>query len=277
MAFACVSACSRTPAPRRYQLEGQILAVNLPRKQLTIKHGDIPGLMPAMTMNYPVARPDLLAGRTAGELIKATLEVGNEQGTLVEITHVGQAPLADNTNEAAMAAGLLDLGDAAPDVTLIDQDNHPRAFTAWRGTPMLVTFIYTRCPLPNFCPLMDEHFATIARLGAADPALNGRFHLVTVTFDPDHDTPAVLAQHAAHLHADPRVWTFLTGDRAVIDTLAAQFGIGVLRDPQDPTQITHNLRTTLIGADGRLKRVYADSDWTPEQVMRDLRAELAAR
>jgi protein SCO1/2 len=268
---ALAGACSRAEPPKRYTLQGQILAVRGDRQQLTIKHGDIVGLMPGMTMSFPVASPGMLEGRTAGELVSATLEVREMLGTLVAVTHVGWAPLPDD-NTAAMAAGLLDVGDTVPDAAFIDQANRRRSFSEWAGTTTLLTFIYTRCPLPNFCPLMDQNFATLQKGIARETALGGRVKLVSVTFDPDHDTPAVLADHAARLHADPAVWTFLTGDRVTTDRFAAAFGVGVIRTPGDASQVTHNLRTTLIGADGRIVKIYSGSDWTPGTVLSDLRA-----
>jgi protein SCO1/2 len=137
-----------------------------------------------------------------------------------------------------------------------------------------VTFIYTRGPLPTFCPLMDQNFATIQEAVAEDPALAGQVKLVSITFDPEHDTPEVLAAHAEKRHADPDVWTFLTGDQATIDRFAGRFGVGVLRQTE-AADIQHNLRTTLVGRDGRVLKVYSGSDWTPGAVLADLRAATA--
>jgi protein SCO1/2 len=170
-----------------------------------------------------------------------------------------------------MAGGLLEVGDPMPDAAFIDQHDARRAFSEWKGTPTLVTFIYTRCPLPTFCPLMDQNFATIQRAVAEDAALRGRIRLVSISFDPDHDTPAVLATHAARLKADPAVWTFLTGDRVTVERFAGRLGVGIIR-PQSATEITHNLRTVLVGADGRIARIYTGSDWTPHQAIVDLRS-----
>jgi protein SCO1/2 len=269
--LALAAACRHEPPARRYALEGQILAVQPEQHQLTIKHGDIPGLMPAMTMSYP-AEPALLKDRVPGELVTATLEVSESTGRIVAIAHVGFAPLPDASNEVGLAANLLDVGNEVPDAALVDQANHRRSLSEWRGSVTLVTFIYTRCPLPTFCPLMEQNFATLQREMAHDPALQGHVKLVTISFDPDHDTPDVLAAHAARLGADPAVWTFLTGDRITTDRVAARFGVGVIRSADDPATITHNLRTALVGADGRLVRFYAGNDWTPGQVLADLRA-----
>ena len=265
-----VVACSRSEPPRRYILQGQILAVSPERQQLTIKHDDIRGFMPGMTMSFDLARPELLAGRQAGDLVTATLEVTDSAGRLTDITKTGSAPL--DSSEAAMAANILSEGDAAPDAAFIDQNDRRRALTEWRGTATLVTFIYTRCPLPTFCPLMDQNFATIQRNVAEDALLRGKVKLISISFDPTHDTPPVLAAHAQKLKADPDVWTFLTGDRVTVDRTAAKFGVGVMREDRSPAEIVHNLRTALIDPGWRIAKIYSGSDWTTATVLADLRA-----
>lgn len=267
-------ACATPDPPRQYPLTGQILAVHADRQELTVKHEDIPNFMPGMTMTFPVASPGLMEGRVAGELVTATLEVRDATGRIVAITHTGTAPLPSE-NEIALATGLIDEGDAVPDVALIDQDNRRRSLAEWKGSLTLVTFIYTSCPLPNYCPLMDQNFATIQGAVAEDPILKGQVRLLSVTFDPETDTPAVLATHAARRRADPAVWTFLTGDLVTIQRFAGRFGVSVLR-PDGTTEIAHNLRTALIGRDGRVRRFYSGNDWTPNTVLADLRSALTA-
>jgi protein SCO1/2 len=266
-------ACRGADPPREYPLTGQILAVDHDRQSLTIKHQDIPNFMPAMTMTFPVSPPSLLEGRTPGELIAATLEVRDATGRITAISSTGSAPLPSE-NELAMAAGLLAEGDPLPDVALIDQTNRRRALSEWKGSLTLITFIYTSCPLANFCPLMDQNFATIQDAVAEDPALKGRVRLVSITFDPETDTPAVLAAHAAKRRADPAIWTFLTGDPVTVQRLAGRFGVSVIR-PDGATDISHNLRTTLVGEDGRIRRFYSGNDWTPSAVLADLRSARA--
>jgi protein SCO1/2 len=123
---------------------------------------------------------------------------------------------------------------------------------------------------------MDQNFSTIQRAVAEDAALAGRVQLVSISLDPERDTKAVLAAHAARRQADPAVWTFLTGDPVTIDRFAARFGVTALRTP-DSTEVTHNLRTALIGPDRRVIRFYSGSDWTPGTVLADLRRALASR
>ena len=267
--LVAVAGCQRKPEPKRYPLTGQVLAVDAARGLLTINHEDIPNFMPAMAMPYPVATPALLQGRAPGELIKGVLEVDNSTARLVEITHVGTAPLP---SEASPPVGaVLSVGDEVPDTAFVDQDNKRRRLSEWDGTAVVLTFIYTRCPLPNFCPLMDQNFATLQRRLADDTILRGRVRLITVTFDPEHDTPDVLTAHATKLKADSKVWTFLTGDPATIERFASKFGVSVLRDPKEPEQVTHNLRTAVIGPDRHLSKIYSGNDWTPGAVLTDLR------
>lgn len=263
-------ACNRRPEPARYELTGQILAVHPEQSQVTIAHDDIPNFMPAMTMTYPVAPASLMAGRVPGEVVKATLEVVESTGTLVAIARTGMKPIPDTSNAAGLARGLLAVGDEVPDTAFIDQQDRRRSLAEWRGMTVVVTFIYTRCPLPDYCPLMDQNFAMLQAAIVEDPALRNRVRLLSVTFDPEFDTPAVLTAHAARRRADPALWTFLTGDRPTLDRFAGKFGVGVVRSADG--SIDHSLRTAIIGADGRVRHLYSGNGWTPSAVLADLRA-----
>jgi len=270
-ALAVSAACSRS-VERRYTLQGQVLAVASDHLQATIKHEEIPGFMAAMTMPYKVKDPGELAGLTPGDLITATLVVANYEGYLVDVRKVGSAPLEKPSGSPAAASGfeLLKAGEAVPDAPFVDQDGKARPFSAFKGSTVVLTFIYTHCPLPQFCPLMDRQFQSIQKRVGATAALRDRVHLVTVSFDPANDTPEVLKAHARSLAADPDAWTFLTGDRDAIDRFAARFGVEVIRAQDDPGNITHNLRTAIIDPDGRLVKVYIGNEWTPDQVLADL-------
>jgi len=273
LVFATVlaGACERPAPAKQYPLTGQVIAVLPDKQEITVKHDDIPGLMPGMTMSFRVASADLLKDRQPGELIKATLEVTDALGTITAIEHTGFSALPAGSNVAELAAGLLQVGDEVPDVALVDTQNRRRSFSEWRGSLTLVTFIYTNCPLPNYCPLMSQNFATLQRAIVEDPGLRGRVRLVSVSFDPEHDTPDLLSAYAKRYRPDPGVWEFVTGDRTAIDRFAAKFGVGLMR-PDGEVEITHNLRTTLIGADGRILHIYSGNEWTPSTVLADLRA-----
>ena len=255
---------------RTYELRGQILAVDTARQELTIKHGDIPGFMPGMTMAFKVGDERLLAGRAPGELVTATLVVAGTTPHLSAVDRTGFAPLpADARPRRAMS--ILSTGEHIRDVALVDSTGTARRFEEWRGQVLAVTFVYTRCPLPNFCPLIDRHFAQTARDIAAAADLRGRVRLVSVTLDPDHDTAAVLQRHAAALGADASVWTFLTGTAAAVADFGEQFGVSVIREGSDPADLVHNLRTAIVDDTGRLVKVLDGTAWTPQELLADIR------
>jgi protein SCO1 len=276
IALAVGAAACREPADERsYNLQGQVQSIDGSQKQLTIKHEDIKGLMPAMTMPYSVKNETLLSGLAPGDLIDATLVIRSNDAYLTAIRKVGHAPLAppppdSPAPKASSGFELLNQGDAVPSGAFVDQDGRKRTFESFRGAPLVLTFIYTRCPLPTFCPLMDRQFATIQNRLAGDAALR-RVHLVTISFDPTYDTPPVLKKHARELHADLSRWTFLTGDRDAVDRFAMRFGVSIARAMNDPRDITHNLRTAIVDGEGRLVKVYTGNSWTPEQVLADLK------
>jgi protein SCO1/2 len=275
-----IAACGKPSDERQYTLQGQVLSVTPAHEEATIKHEEIKGLMPAMTMPYKVKDVKLLDGIAPGDLITATLTVVANDAYLTAVKKVGQAPLEQPpamSSDAPASSGLFVLlkpGDAAPDAHFVDQNGRPRDFSSFRGSTVVLTFIYTRCPMPTYCPLMDRHFIAIQKKLEEDPALGRRVHLVSVSFDPIHDTPPVLAKHAAGLHADPKRWTFLTGDRDEIDRFASRFGLSIARPvpgKNDQDDITHTLRTAIVDAGGKVVKVYTGNEWTPEQLLADLK------
>ncbi|MET0168643.1 MAG: SCO family protein [Vicinamibacterales bacterium] len=270
----CLAACTSTPAPRAYSLQGQVLAIADDRQQATIKHEEIKGLMAGMTMTFKAKDARLLDGIKPGDLINATLVVEEDGASLTEVKKVGEAPLEAVPAPAASSGfELLKPGETLPDTRFIDQDGRPRTFADFRGGPVAITFIYTSCPIPDFCPRMDSHFASIQRTIVTDRGLNG-VRLVSISIDPLTDTPAVLKGHAERLMADPARWTFLTGDRDDVDHFAARFGLSVSRSLENALDITHNLRTVIVDGMGRFVKVHIGNQWTPDQVVADLKAAL---
>jgi len=266
-------ACRSAPESRTYNLQGQVLAVAADRQQATIEHEEIQGLMAAMTMTFAVKDARLLEGIGAGDLVDATLVVDENESYLTALRKVGEAPLEAPAPPPAASSGveLLQPGDPVPDAEFVDQDGRARTFSSFKGSPLAITFIYTSCPIPDFCPLMDRNFAAVQQALDDDPMLRG-VHLLSVSFDPLTDTPAVLERHAERLQADPARWTFVTGDRDDIDRFAARFGVSVTRSPDNPIDIAHNLRTVVVDADGRVVTIHTGNRWTPEELVADLKA-----
>ena len=270
-ALVLIAACARTPPAKEYQLHGQILDIKPGTNEVLVKHGDIPGFMPAMTMPYTVGDAKLLAGKQPGDLIDATLVVGETEAHLSQITKTGHAPVVDASGPAITASEMLKVGDPVPDTKLIDEDNAARPLSSLKGHRVALTFIYTRCPQPDFCPLMDRNFAAVQNEVGKTPGL-GDVRLVSVTFDPDYDTPAVLKAHARTLQADPAVWHFVTAGKDDILGFAAKFGVTAVPSDESPTVITHNLSTAVIDADGRLVKIHPGNGWAPAELLADLTA-----
>jgi protein SCO1 len=267
--------CTRTAEEKRtYPIRGQILSVGqtLPdgRREVSVAHEDIPGFMPAMTMAYFVKTASLLDGLVPGDLVTATLVVIGGDVHLEAVKKTGHAPLPADA-KPVKALDVMAPGDEVPDEGLEDQSGRTRKLSDWRGRALAVTFVYTRCPLPDFCPLLDRRFAELQRAIQADPALRDRAHLVSISFDPAHDTVEVIRAHAKARGADPQTWSYLTGSQAAIDRLTSRFGVSAINEKDDARSITHNMRTAIVDARGRLVTVHSGSDWTVETLLEDLR------
>ena len=258
------------PKPKAYTLHGQLLAITPDRRVLTIKHDDIQGFMPAMTMPYEVTDPSIARDLTPGDTLDATLLVF-ESGVpkLSRITRTGHRAIDEDAPKPL--TGILQPGDVVPDNDLKDLHGAPRRLSDWRGHAVAVTFIYTRCPMPDYCPLMDRQFADVQRRLLADVRLAQTARLISISFDPEYDTPAVMAEHAKRIKADPRVWTLLTGTPANVGAVASAFGVSVIHDQAPPGTLTHNLRTAVIDTTGHVKKIYNGQEWTPEMLITDLR------
>jgi len=269
----------RTPksGERTYALQGQVQSITPDRQEAMVKHAEIKGLMPAMTMPYRFKTKAELDALKPGDLIDGTLVIVSNDAFLSGVKKTGEAPIEKPPAETLVtgsnldrATKLLQPGETVPDGAFVDQSGRKTSLAAFRGSTVVLTFIYTRCPLPTFCPMMDRHFVTLQEHMKSDAALK-RVHLVTVSFDPARDTPAVLRAHAKELDADMKVWTFLTGDEKALGEFAGRFGVYVVKNPNDERDITHNLRTAVIGPDGVLKKVYTGNEWTPEDILMDLK------
>jgi protein SCO1/2 len=272
-----LAGCSRSQA-RQYPLKGQILAIGASpafpgRTELTVRHEDIPGFMPAMTMGYFLKAGQRADGIGPGDLITATLIVNGSDLYVQDLHKTGHAPLPVNAKPIRIM-DVMAPGDPVPDDVLVDQAGATRHLSDWRGRALAVTFVYTRCPVADFCPLMDRHFADVQRAILGDGALRDKVHLVSITFDPAHDTPAVIRAHAKERGADPRVWSYLTGEPAAIDHLTSRFGVSAIAEHDAADSMTHNLRTAVIDTQGRLVTIYNGNEWTVDGLLHDLRAQV---
>jgi len=276
--LACLlaPACQRqakAPGEQRYPLAGRVVKVDSAERTITIDHQDIPGFMPAMTMPFVVLERDVaLLGRAGpGDSVTATLVSRDSRFWLEDLVVVRKG-----TPDSGMTpkVGLHEArpGDPLPDVALVDQDGKPFRSSALRGKTTALSFVFTRCPLPEFCPLMMRNFARVEAALVADPSLLARTRLLTVSFDGEHDTPEVLRGFGLPFQkTSPPFshWTLATGEQAAIRTLG---GALELDYSEASESFTHNLRTAIVGPDGTLRRLFRGNDWTPEELVAALRA-----
>ena len=265
LAAACSSA-------KTYEMRGQILGVNRDKMEILVKHEDIKGLMPAMTMPWKVRTANMLDTLEAGDLITSEIEVDGSQAVVTKITKTGTAkPDVPPPAPTVPGAKYLMPGDEVPNQVFVDEEGRERDFNTIRASrPIAITFIYTKCPIPTFCPAMDRQFAEAQAL-IKEKGLTGKAALLSVSFDPKNDTPAVLKAHAQKLRSDPQVWNFVTGEREAIDRFATNMLVTLVRgQAANPEEIGHTLRTTVVGRDGRIVKSYAGADWTATDLVTEL-------
>lgn len=268
------SQASANPGLQVYHLRGKIVSTDAAHGIVVVNHEAIPGFMDAMTMPYPLKDPSIISDLHPGDMITADVDVSKTSTETVELDHIVVIAQAKPDYRPAVIYHVPAPGDAVPDFALRNEDGRTIHLRQFRGKELLITFIYTRCPLPNFCPLVTHNFAVIDKTLAADPALYAKTHLLCVSFDPEHDTPDRLKAYGeqyigAGAENAFRHWDFAVPQKPVLMDMAKYFDVGITYGADDT--ITHTLSTTLIGADGKVVRFYPGNDWTPQQVLADVK------
>jgi len=276
LVVAFVNQRGRRVDERTYALAGQVQSITPDRQEAMVKHAEIKGLMPAMTMPYRFKTKSELDALKPGDLIDGTLVIVSNDAYLTDVKKTGEAPIEKPPAEALVTSETLDKakqllrpGDTVPDGDFVDQSGRKFTLSALRGSTVVLTFIYTRCPLPNFCPLMSKNFAELEqRLSKEFP---NKYQLLSISMDPDFDRPEVLKEYAARYGADPKDWSFAAGDAGSLNFVAGLVG---LYFQKENGLISHDLRTALIGPDGRLVQLWKSNVWTPYEVQRSVRETL---
>ena len=252
---------------KRYELKGKVVMVEREKHLATIAHEEVKGLMPAMTMPFTVPSQADLDYLAPEDQVTATLVVDGSHSWLENLIVVRMSGAASSAPGVAGAKA----GDEIPDYRLTNQDGKQIHLSNYRGKTLLLTFIYTRCPLPEYCTLMSNNFAQIDRALETDPSAYAKTHLLSISIDPAYDTPQVLRSYgAAHTERYEKEtfshWEFASGDQ--VKEMAQFFG---LRYFPEQDQIIHGLKTVIIAPDGKVAKVYTGNDWKPEQVVNDLK------
>ncbi|MEJ7709481.1 MAG: SCO family protein [Pyrinomonadaceae bacterium] len=256
---------------------GKVVSIDKRGSMITIDHQEIPGLMNAMTMSFMLKAEWAFDVIKPGDQISVALVVEGDRSWLEEPTITrSEGNVKASDGAAAAAAVVHGPGDQLPNFTLVNQDGKAISTERYRGQVVLLTFIYTRCPLPDYCILMNNNFAEINDQLAARPDLRAKTQLLSITIDPQYDTPQILREHGLALFkSDPKKfkeWEFATGSAEEIQIIANYFGLQYI---QENDQIIHSLRTAVIRPDGKIYKVYHGNQWTTAQVLRDIESALA--
>lgn len=252
-----------------FAVKGVIKELKPDGKTVEIRHEAITNYMPAMVMPFEAKEPKELAGLKAGDEVKFRMTVTDDDVWIDQI----QKLTVRNPNQLPSKAGVfhfsrdvepLQVGDALPEYHFTNELGQAVSTAQFKGEAVGITFIFTRCPLPNFCPKMTSNFQEVQKklLGMTGGPAN--WHLLTISFDPEFDTPEILKAYAERNKADPKHWNYLTGE---ISTISEQFGQMFWKDEG---ALNHNLRTAVIDASGKVQKVFQGNNWTTEEMVSEM-------
>jgi protein SCO1 len=256
--------------PRTFEARGVVEKLIPEQGEAVIRHEDIPGYMGAMTMPLRAGDRRDLAGLHPGDTITFRLNVTDHDGWMDHVKVVASSP---PSAEPPASRPLPDLdpiqrGQPFPNATLIDERGREFAIDSYHGNAVAITFIFTRCPYPTFCPRISENFAAVQAALSLNAGAPKNWRLLSITIDPDHDTPQILRAYADAHQADPAHWSFATGSLRAITTLALRCGLNFW---DENGAIQHNLRTIVIDPAGKVRRIFPDNEWTPAELAAELR------
>jgi protein SCO1 len=289
LALITLTACQKqaknegTSELKRYPLKGKVVSVDKANKIAKIDHEKIPGFMDAMTMDFPIHENWVWEELSPGAEVHAELVVDMgadkpywlEKIGIVALPRPGQSPVPVNEKFAQ-------IGKEVPDFTLTNQDGKTFSMKDYRGKALAITFIYRECPLPEFCIKMSRHFSDVANQIAADSEAKKKVRLLSISFDPDRDTPEKLKQYGLGYLGkgakdDFTVWQLAVGPNKDVRAIADFFGLRYETDAMDKTQINHSLVTAVISPEGKVARIFTGGNWTPDQILSELNAQIATK
>lgn len=270
---------SPTGQTRVFQVRGEVKETKPEAPGVLIRHEEIPGYMPAMTMWFDVKDPAELAGLQPGDQVTFRLHVTEQEGWIEGLAKTGAAAApSPRTPHVRVVRDVepLEEGDRMPDYRFTNELGRAISLHEYTGQAYAFTFIFTRCPFPNFCPRMTHNFAETARLLRQRPGAPTNWHLFSLSFDVDFDTPERLLAYARLQHYDPAHWSFLTGAIIDIDAITEQFGLMFTRD-ETGVNFSHTLRTVVVDATGRVRKIFIGNEWQAEELVEELLRAAQAR
>lgn len=247
-------------------------------KTVVVDHEEIPNFMAKMTMPFKVKDTNQLANLGTNDQIHFRFNVAEYESWIDQVTKTGAAaaPVADPNRKSfrlVREVEVLKAGNALPDYPFTNQRGEAFRTAQFKGQALAITFIFTRCPVPDFCPRMSLRFADTDKRLRALPNAPTNYHLLSLSFDVDYDTPVVLLNYAnrvkAQHSADLSRWTFATGKLIDIDDITERFGLIFPRDSEKPV-FNHNLRTVVIDAAGKVQKVFIGNDWKADALAEEM-------
>lgn len=269
-------AAEAVPGEKRYPLTGEIVSANLERKTVTVTHDEIKGFMMAMTMEFKASKGDLQNAKP-GQRIRAELV---QRGSDFFLEKIWPDDAATSRAVAAAANALAqdttmrgkeayrEIGETLPEFTLLDQEGRAVSASRFRGKQVVLNFIFTRCPIATMCPAATLRMMDLQKAAQAAGVKN--FELVSISLDPEFDTPGVLKEYADGRGIDTSNFSFLTGPDVAVRHLLAQ--LGVIREFEGAT-IKHTLATVLINEQGKISYRVDGSTWLVDDFTRRLKKE----
>lgn len=271
---------SSSASAKRYPIKGKVVSVDKASKKAKIDHERVEGYMEAMTMDFPIHADWAWDELTPGAELKGDLVVDNtakepywiENIGIIAAPKPGQAVPEINENFAQ-------IGKEVPEFTLTNQEGKKFSFKDYRGKALAITFIYARCPLPDYCIKMSTAFSDLALQLNADPDLKEKIRLLSISFDPENDTPEKLKSYGTGYlgkgaKPDFTVWQLAVGSDAEVRKIADFFGLRYEVDQNDKTQINHSLRTAVIAPDGKVTKIFPGNEWKPADLLDELKKAL---
>jgi protein SCO1/2 len=277
-----VSSCKRSessirraiePPARTFTVQGILRAIDFAGKSVTVEHEDIPDFMPAMAMPFDVKNMAEVELLKAGDAIEFKLVVAEKSSWIEGVKRIDPREIQLPAKEPVAAAqngnvARLKEGDRLPDYQLTDSKGREITRETFAGKPLLLTFIFTRCPIPNFCPLMTTNFREVQQALMASPDQANSVQLLSISFDPQFDTPQVLSEYAASQTKNTDQWRFATGTSHETGRLTQAFAIAV---NQESGTINHGLATALVDGHGVIRNIWRGNAWKPDEVIAALR------
>jgi protein SCO1 len=269
---------SAPAAVNTFTIRGRVVSTDV--THVTLDGEDVPGFMEAMTMDYKLADPSVVSELHPGDRITAKVlanKIGDNYGD-VRLDNIVVIAQARPDYKPPVFYHVPTAGDVVPDFKLLNQSDRTIHLDQFKGKIVLMTFIYTRCQLADFCPRMSHNFADIDKALAADSALYKQTHLISVSFDPTYDTPKVLRSYGGAYtgnYTNERFlhWDFAAPTEKELPAMTQFFNVGVT--PGDSKSLTHSLSTVLIGKDGKIVDWYPTNEWKPEEILAAIKKSAA--